>query len=153
MRIINNSTEVLEQLQDYNNCKNSENIQHMNNNECSTSYTNIPHQHLKFNMEWIVNTMMTDDKKVYVSSNGKYVSFKYRRRIENQINSNKLVNHIHYLIHNILITVSDKVYRQVIGIPMCTDCDPFLANLYLYALEFKFLQTMTRQNYIYCTQV
>ena len=37
-------------------------------------------------------------------------------------------------------------YRQVIGIPMGTDCAPFLANLYLYTLEFDFLDKMTRKN-------
>ena len=28
------------------------------------------------------------------------------------------------------------------GIPMGTDCAPYLANLYLYALEFKYLKTL-----------
>ena len=38
------------------------------------------------------------------------------------------------------------MFRQVIGIPMGTDCAPFLANLYLYALEFKFLDTLSKKN-------
>ena len=145
MWIINNSTEVLDKIKDYNNCGNSENIQNINTYDFSTLYTNIPHKDLKLKIKWVVNTIMKDNKKIYVSSNGKYVSFKYRKNA-NQINSNRLINYINYLIDNIFITVSDRVYRQVIGIPMGTDCAPFLANLYLYALEFKFLDKMTRHN-------
>ena len=37
-----------------------------------------------------------------------------------------------------------SVYRQWIGIPiaMGTDCAPFLANLYLFALEYKYVQKL-----------
>jgi hypothetical protein len=31
------------------------------------------------------------------------------------------------------------MFKQVIGIPMGTDCAPFLANLFLFAYEFKWL--------------
>jgi hypothetical protein len=35
--------------------------------------------------------------------------------------------------------------RQTIGIPMGTDCAPFLANLYLYALENKFIRNLINE--------
>ena len=38
-----------------------------------------------------------------------------------------------WLIDNIYVTVGDKCFRQVIGIPMGSDCAPFLANLFLYS--------------------
>ena len=60
------------------------------------------------------------------------------------LDKDKLIEYICYLIDNIFINVGDKVFRQVIGIPMGTDCAPFLANLYLYALEFKFLEELTK---------
>ena len=53
---------------------------------------------------------------------------------------------VNYLIDNIYIQVGDHVFRQAIGIPMGTDCAPFLANLYLYALEFKFMETLSNTN-------
>ena len=34
----------------------------------------------------------------------------------------------------------DSMFRQVIGIPMGTDCAPFLANLFLFAYEYKWLK-------------
>ena len=42
----------------------------------------------------------------------------------------QLVEYVGYLIDNIYIQVSDRVYKQVVGIPMGTDCAPLLANLF-----------------------
>ena len=44
-----------------------------------------------------------------------------------------------WLIDNIYVTFGNKVFRQQIGIPMGTDCAPFLANLFLFSYEFKWL--------------
>ena len=45
-----------------------------------------------------------------------------------------------YLIENAMINYGGVVYKQCIGIPMGTDCGPFLANLGLYASEDRWLQ-------------
>ena len=45
-----------------------------------------------------------------------------------------------YLIDNALINYGGVVYKQCIGIPMGTDCGPFLANLGLYASEYRWVQ-------------
>ena len=42
---------------------------------------------------------------------------------------------INYLIDNCYITCGDSTFRQKIGIPMGTDCVPFLANLFSYNYE------------------
>ena len=47
----------------------------------------------------------------------------------------QLINMINYLIDNCYITCGDSTFRQKIGIPMGTDCAPFLANLFLYSYE------------------
>lgn len=52
---------------------------------------------------------------------------------------------LNFLIDNIYVRVGDFVFRQAIGIPMGTDCAPFLANLYLYALEFEFMDKLQRE--------
>ena len=44
---------------------------------------------------------------------------------------------MNWLIDNIFVKFGDKVFRQVIGIPMGTDCAPFLANLFLYSYEYQ----------------
>ena len=46
---------------------------------------------------------------------------------------------IEWLIDNTFVTIGTVVFKQIIGIPMGTDCAPYLANLFLYAYEFEFL--------------
>ena len=46
---------------------------------------------------------------------------------------------LNWLIDNIYVTFGDKVFRQKIGIPMGTDCAPFLANLFLYSYEYEWI--------------
>jgi hypothetical protein len=145
MWVINNSKDVLDKVKYYNNQNNDTHIKNINTYDFTTLYTNIPHKDLKLKIKWVIDTIMKDGKKIYVSSNGNYVSFKSRNNT-NQIDAKSLVNYVNYLIDNIYITVGDRIYRQVIGIPMGTDCAPFLANLYLYALEFDFLDRMTKTN-------
>ena len=41
---------------------------------------------------------------------------------------------------NIFIRASDKVCKQVVGIPMGTHCAPLLANLFGFHHEFKFIK-------------
>ncbi len=50
-----------------------------------------------------------------------------------------LVELIEFLIDNLVIVYGEQAYRQVIGIPMGTDCAPFLANLYLFVLEYEWV--------------
>jgi hypothetical protein len=40
--------------------------------------------------------------------------------------------------------MGDQVLHQIVGIPMGTDCAPFLANLFLFSYEFKFLYTLLK---------
>ena len=43
--------------------------------------------------------------------------------------------------------VGNKIFRQMIGIPMGTDCvAPLLANLFLFYYEYKFMKEKSKQN-------
>ena len=50
-----------------------------------------------------------------------------------------VIDTMKWLIDNIYVTFGDKCFRQVIGIPMGTDCAPFLANLFLYSYEYEWI--------------
>ena len=41
---------------------------------------------------------------------------------------------IHYLLDNIFIRFGSKLHRQNVGIPKGTNCDPLLADLFLFFL-------------------
>ena len=44
-----------------------------------------------------------------------------------------------WLIDTMNATFGDKVFRQKIGILVDTDCAPFLASLFLYSYEYKWI--------------
>ena len=47
---------------------------------------------------------------------------------------------IEFLIDNIFVQFGGRLFRQVIGIPMGTNCAPLLADLFLYSYENEFRQ-------------
>ena len=49
-----------------------------------------------------------------------------------------------YLIDNIYVIFGSTIMRQVIGIPMGTDCAPLLADLFLHSYESTFMQNLMK---------
>ena len=47
---------------------------------------------------------------------------------------------------NCYFTFGDKVFRQVIGIPMGPDPAPFMANLFLFYYESKWVKNLKRDS-------
>ena len=52
---------------------------------------------------------------------------------------------LEWLVDNTYVTIGDKIFKQCIGIPMGTDCAPYLANLFLYAYEFDFMNNLIKK--------
>ena len=42
---------------------------------------------------------------------------------------------LNYLLDNIFIRFGSKLYRQIVGIPMGTNCAPLIADLFLFYHE------------------
>ena len=57
-----------------------------------------------------------------------------------------LIKMINFLIGNVYVTCGHSLFRQVIGIPMCTDCAPFLANLFLYSYEHEWMMEKRKRS-------
>ena len=51
---------------------------------------------------------------------------------------------IELFIDNIFVQFGGRLSRQVIGIPMGTNCAPLLADLFLYSYENEFLDSMIK---------
>ena len=54
---------------------------------------------------------------------------------------------IEFLIDNIFVQFGRRLFRQIIGIPVGTDCAPLLADLFLYSYENEFLDNMIKSGY------
>ena len=53
---------------------------------------------------------------------------------------------LHYLLDNIFIRFSSKIYRQIVGIPMGTNCAPLVADLFLFCYERGFMLSLPDNN-------
>ena len=51
-----------------------------------------------------------------------------------------------YLLDNIYIRFGTKLYRQIVGIPMGTNCAPLVADLFLYCYERDFMDSLNHAN-------
>ena len=51
-----------------------------------------------------------------------------------------------YLLDNIYIRFGTKLYRQIVGIPMGTNCAPLVADLFLYCYERDFMDFHNNDN-------
>ena len=113
----------------------------------STLYTNIPHKQLKSRLAQVI-------KKAFDVSNNSFISiYKNDARWTNSprkktlaLDCRKIIRLLNWLIDNIYVTFGDKVFRQKIGIPMGTDCAPFLANLFLYSYESEWIIEQQKLN-------
>ena len=50
----------------------------------------------------------------------------------------KVCDALHYLLDNLLIRFGLKLYRQILGIPMGTNCAPLVAYLFFVCYERDF---------------
>ena len=58
----------------------------------------------------------------------------------------KMCDALHYLLDNIFIRFGSKLYRQIVGIPMGTNCAPLVADLFLFCDERDFMLSLSDNN-------
>ena len=50
-----------------------------------------------------------------------------------------------FLVDNKNVRVGGQLFRQMVGIPMGTNCAPLLADLFLYSYENEFLDKLIKE--------
>jgi hypothetical protein len=124
----------------------------------STLYTKIPHRDLKETITKFVKSCYNGSKNKFLSLRKKSLGNKnakvyWTKQLPKKksdgdyyISCETLISHINMLIDNIYVTFGDKVFQQIIGIPMGTDCAPLLANIYLHMYEFEFMMKLQKDD-------
>ena len=115
----------------------------------STLYTNIPHSKLINVLNELIDFCFKgwEDKKIVVTSFGaKWVTdaSKYDLVFDKKMVKDALK----YLMSSCFFTIGNQLFKQVIGIPMGSDPAPFMANLFLYFYENKWVQNLKREDLI-----
>ena len=149
MWILKNSTSLLSLL-DQLDVRTATSVQKF---DFSTLYTSIPHDLLKSRISNLVhNAFRKKDGSVRythikVTRAKGYFTHDINGGGDNMYTAGNICKMIEFLIDNIFVQFGGRLFRQVIGIPMGTDCAPLLADLFLYSYENEFLDNMIRSGH------
>ena len=143
--IIDNREKVVNFLVNSNQSKDCR--KHITTWDFSTLYTKIPHCKLKEKISLFVKKVFECIKHSKKAANFVCCSEKSRTAYYSKTKSKSnasfscedLINLINIVIDNSYVIFHGVVYRQVIGIPMGTNCAPFLANIFLHVYEYEYL--------------
>ena len=116
----------------------------MSTNDCSTLYTTLPHNLIKsklteliehtFNREGSLYFACNDKNTFLLLNNLKDISYGHVRNV---------CDDLHDILDNIFIRFVSKLYRQIVGIPMGTNCAPVVADLFLFCYERDFMLSLS----------
>lgn len=142
MWIIQNSNDVHEIFQAH-----RSKARNLHTFDFSTLYTSIPHDKLKQQLTLIVLKAFKGMNKKFIHINNNQARWaKDNNRKKGLIfDSTLVIEMLVWLIDNTYVSVGNKIFRQEVGIPMGTDCAPYLANLFLFAYEFDFMNTKLKE--------
>ena len=139
MLILKNSKELLEHLQS----PNFNHITSIKSFDFSTLYTTISHQKLKKQTRNYHSELFYSQKwkSQVLGREGPYF-VKERSDAKNKYTEDDIINMLEFLVDNIFVVFGGKVFQQIVGIPMGTNCAPLLADIFLYSYEAEFIQSL-----------
>ena len=141
MWIIQNSLEIHEVLHT---CRSK--ARNLQTYDFSTLYTSIPHDKLKEKVSsLVIKSFDSQNWKVICVKHDKATWCQIEKKNGIYLSCDAVVYLLHWLIDNTYVSIGNKIFKQCIGIPMGTDCAPYLANLFLYAYEFDFMNNLIKQ--------
>ena len=139
--VIQNKDPLVKTLKKFNDRNNAKTV---STYDFSTLYTKIPHLKLKEVLHELTDFCFKGctNSKILIHKNGARWSHDPKPKKEGQIQLNKkqVKDAISYLLDNCYFSVGKSIFKQVVGIPMGSDPAPFMANLFLYHYESKFLK-------------
>ena len=113
-------------------------------------YISLPHNVLKSRISNLAHSaFIKKDRSV------RYTHIKVTTYLTHNINggetalytADNICKIIELLIDNIFVQFGGRLFRQIIGIPMGTNCAPLLADLFFYSYDNEFLENMIRSGH------
>ena len=110
----------------------------------STLYTTLPHNLIKEKLTELIEQTFNTEGSLYLACNDKNAFFTSEQPKRYKLSScQKMCNALHYLLDNLFIRFGSKLYRQIFGIPMGTNCAPLVADLFLFCYERDFMLSLS----------
>ena len=114
----------------------------------STLYTNIPHTKLFEELSDIIKFIFKGGTRSTISIDKFGIArwTRYANTAQTKYDLDKILKAIKFLLDNCHFKCGNKLFRQIIGIPMGSDPAPYFANLFLYRYESRWLPKMKKEN-------
>ena len=113
----------------------------------STLYTALPYNLIQEKITELIEQTFNREGSLYLACNDKNAFFTSEQPKRYKLWScQKMCDALHYLLNNIFIRLGSKLYRQIIGIPMGTNCAPLVADLFLFCYEKDFMLSLSDNN-------
>ena len=110
----------------------------------STLYTTIPHQKLKSRLATIIrNSFIHKNWKSEIQILRPYFVREHSDS-KSKYTEEDIIRMLGFLVGNIFVVFAGKVFQQIIGIPLGTNCPPLLADICLYSYEAEFISPCSR---------
>ena len=96
-------------------------------------YTTLPHNLIKDKLADLIERIFQRECSLYIACNGRNALFTSDAvRNYNLWSCQKVCEALTFLLDTIYIRFGSKLYRQIVGIPMGTNCAPLVADLFFF---------------------
>ena len=113
----------------------------------STLYTTLPHNLIKDKLVDLSERILQRESSLYIACNDRNAFFTSDAiRNYNLWSCQKVCQALTFILDNIYIRFCSKLYKQILGIPMGSNCAPLVADLYLFCYERDFLLSFSKDN-------
>ena len=107
-------------------------------------YTNLPHDKVIDKVSGLIKLAFQDREMAFINISDKFnASWSNKGSGKWAFSADQLTEMLTFLMDNIYVTCGNRIYRQVIGIPMGCDCAPNVADMFLFAYEYDWVCTRT----------
>ena len=115
--------------------------------ELSSLYTTLPHNLIMNKLVDLIDRIFQREGSLYIACNDRHAFFASDAvKYYNLWSCQKVCEALSFLLDNINIRFGSKLYRQIVGIPMGTNCAPLVADLFLFCYESGFNLSLSDGN-------
>ena len=112
----------------------------------STLCTTLPHNLIRNQLVHLIENTFRREEALYLACNEERAFFASEEHKKYDLWScQKVTDALIFLLDNIFIRFDSKLNRQNVGIPMGTNCAPFVADLFLFCYERDFMKSLTKE--------
>ena len=141
--IINNNAPILKNLEGFSKENSAKSISTF---DFGQMYTNLHHSDIIRQMDKVLSIAFGKFKYLWI---GESVAKWYEPKNSKsflKVDKFTLLKLIEFVVRNTYFQFGEEIYKQEIGIPMGTDCAPWVANLTLFAYEFTYMTNKIKTN-------